>query len=59
MLAVGRMADRVVLLNGQPAVRPMVALTVSCDHRVTDGARAAKFLDDLVNWIEKPWRLLA
>ena len=59
ILAVGRIVDRVVPLNGQPAVRPMVTLTLSCDHRVADGARAAKFLDDLANWIEEPWRLLA
>jgi pyruvate dehydrogenase E2 component (dihydrolipoamide acetyltransferase) len=59
ILAVGRVADRVVPLNGQPAVRPMMTLTLSCDHRVADGARAAKYLDDLANWIEEPWRLLA
>jgi pyruvate dehydrogenase E2 component (dihydrolipoamide acetyltransferase) len=59
ILAVGRIADRVVPLNGQPAVRPMMTLTLSCDHRVADGARAAKYLDDLANWIEEPWRLLA
>ena len=45
-------------LNGQPAVRPMMVLTLSCDHRVVDGARAAQFLDDLVNLIVDPWRLL-
>jgi len=58
ILAVGRIADRVVPLNGQPAVRPMMILTLSCDHRVVDGARAAQFLDDLANLVEDPWRLL-
>lgn len=58
ILAVGRIADRVVPVNGQPAVRPMMVLTVSCDHRVVDGARAAQFMDDLANLIEDPWRLL-
>jgi len=48
ILAVGAIADRVVAINGQPAVRPMMTLTLSCDHRVVDGARAARFLDDLV-----------
>ncbi len=47
ILAVGGIADRVVALNGQPSVRPMMTLTVSCDHRVADGARAALFLKDL------------
>lgn len=59
ILAVGRIVDRVVPVNGQPAVRPMMILTLSCDHRVVDGARAAKFLDDLTNLLEEPWGLLA
>jgi pyruvate dehydrogenase E2 component (dihydrolipoamide acetyltransferase) len=59
ILAVGRIADRVVALNGQPAVRPTMIVTLSCDHRVVDGARAAKFLDDLANLMEEPWGLLA
>ena len=59
ILAAGRIADRVVPVNGQPAVRPMLTLTLGCDHRVVDGARAARFLDDLANLMEEPWRLLA
>jgi pyruvate dehydrogenase E2 component (dihydrolipoamide acetyltransferase) len=58
ILAVGRIADRVVAVDGRPAVRPVMALTVSSDHRVIDGARAALFLDDLVEAIEEPERLL-
>jgi pyruvate dehydrogenase E2 component (dihydrolipoamide acetyltransferase) len=59
ILAVGRIADRVVAVNGQPAVRAGMIVTLSCDHRVIDGARAAKFLDDLARLIEEPWGLLA
>jgi pyruvate dehydrogenase E2 component (dihydrolipoamide acetyltransferase) len=59
ILVVGRIADRIVALNGEPAVRPVMFVSLSCDHRVVDGARAARFLDDLVNLIEEPWRLLA
>jgi pyruvate dehydrogenase E2 component (dihydrolipoamide acetyltransferase) len=59
ILAVGRIADRVVAVAGQPAVRPRMTLTLSCDHRVVDGARAAKFLDDVAGLIEEPWGLLA
>jgi pyruvate dehydrogenase E2 component (dihydrolipoamide acetyltransferase) len=59
ILAVGRIADRIVAVEGQPAVRPMLILSLSCDHRVVDGARAAKFLDDLANLIEEPWGVLA
>ena len=52
ILAVGAIADRVVAVNGQAAVRPMLTLTLSCDHRVVDGARAAAFMKDLVAQIE-------
>jgi pyruvate dehydrogenase E2 component (dihydrolipoamide acetyltransferase) len=48
ILAVGAVVDRVVAIDGAPAVRPMLVLTLSCDHRVVDGARAAEFLRDLV-----------
>jgi len=51
ILAVGRIADRVVPVDGRPAIRPMVTLTLSCDHRVVDGARAAAFLNDLAEGI--------
>jgi pyruvate dehydrogenase E2 component (dihydrolipoamide acetyltransferase) len=59
ILAVGRIADRVVPVDGQAVIRPMMVMTLSCDHRVVDGARAARFLDDLANLIVDPWRLLA
>ena len=45
ILAVGRIADRVVPVDGKPGIRPMMTLTLSCDHRVFDGARAAFFLE--------------
>lgn len=51
ILAVGRIAERVVVVNGQPEVRPMMTLTLSCDHRVVDGAQAALFLKDLAEAI--------
>ncbi len=58
ILAVGGIADRVVAVQGQPAVRPMMTLTVSCDHRVADGARAALFLSDLAHALREPRQLL-
>ena len=54
ILAVGRIADRVVPVDGKPGIRPMMTLTLSCDHRVFDGARAALFLDDLTTAILEP-----
>ena len=59
ILAVGRIADRLVPVDGQASVKPMMTLSLSCDHRVVDGARAAQFLDDLAKLIEDPWRLLS
>ncbi len=54
ILAVGSIANRIVAVNGHPAVRPMMTLTLSCDHRVVDGARAALFLNDLAQSIRVP-----
>jgi pyruvate dehydrogenase E2 component (dihydrolipoyllysine-residue acetyltransferase) len=54
VLAVGRIADRVVPVNGQPGIRPMLTLTLSSDHRVVDGAQAAVFLRDLADAIQEP-----
>jgi pyruvate dehydrogenase E2 component (dihydrolipoamide acetyltransferase) len=54
ILAVGAIADRVVAVEGKPTVRPMMTLTLSCDHRVADGARAAMFLNDLAEAIRDP-----
>ena len=59
ILAVGRIVERVVPVNGEIVIRPMMVMTLSCDHRVVDGARGAQFLDDLANLIQDPWRLLA
>jgi pyruvate dehydrogenase E2 component (dihydrolipoamide acetyltransferase) len=54
ILAVGRIADRVVPIDGQPAVRPVLELSVSFDHRVVDGSRGAEFLDTLASLVEEP-----
>jgi len=54
ILALGRIAERVVPVEGQPAIQPMMTLTLSCDHRVVDGARGAQFLQTLVSFIEEP-----
>jgi pyruvate dehydrogenase E2 component (dihydrolipoamide acetyltransferase) len=54
ILAVSRIADRVVAENGLPVVRPMLTLTLSSDHRVVDGARAAEFMRDLADALRDP-----
>ena len=58
ILAVGAIRDRVLAVDGKPAVRPMTTLTLSCDHRVTDGARAAVFMNDLAQAIDEPLKWL-
>jgi len=53
ILAVGRVSDRVIALNGAASVRPVVTLTLTVDHRVADGATAARFLSDVANRLER------
>ena len=48
ILAVGAITERVVAVDGMIGIRPMMTLTLSSDHRVIDGARAAVFLNDVV-----------
>jgi pyruvate dehydrogenase E2 component (dihydrolipoamide acetyltransferase) len=47
VLAVGRIVDRVVAVNGLIGIRPILTMTLSSDHRVVDGAQAAAFLKDV------------
>jgi pyruvate dehydrogenase E2 component (dihydrolipoamide acetyltransferase) len=58
ILAMGAIAERVVALEGKAAVRTMISMTISCDHRVADGARAAMFLSDLAEALQQPAKLL-
>jgi len=58
VLAVGCIADRVVPVDGRPGVRPMMTVTLSSDHRVVDGARAAEFLDAVAEAIRTPQTIL-
>jgi pyruvate dehydrogenase E2 component (dihydrolipoamide acetyltransferase) len=55
ILAAGRIADRVVPVDGQPAVQPMITFSLSCDHRAVDGARGAGFLQTLADLVEQPY----
>ena len=52
ILAVGSIRDVVVLHNGAPAAGRLMTLTLSCDHRVVDGALGARFLSALKQRIE-------
>jgi pyruvate dehydrogenase E2 component (dihydrolipoamide acetyltransferase) len=57
ILAVGSISERVVPVGGKPGIRPMMTMTLSSDHRVVDGARAAEFLSDLADAIREPEKL--
>jgi pyruvate dehydrogenase E2 component (dihydrolipoamide acetyltransferase) len=57
ILAVGAGVERVVARNGQPAVAKVATFTLSCDHRVVDGAVGAQFLATLRGLLEQPTAL--
>ena len=54
IVAVGATEDRVVAVGGEPAVRPMMTLVATFDHRAVDGAPAAGFLQTLKSYLEEP-----
>ena len=54
ILAVGQVARRVVAFGEGIAVRPMMTMTLSADHRIVDGAIAARFLKKLKQLLERP-----
>ncbi|QDE96651.1 pyruvate dehydrogenase complex dihydrolipoamide acetyltransferase [Myxococcus xanthus] len=58
ILAVGAVSEKAVVRDGQLAVRKMMTATLSCDHRVIDGAIGAEFLRELRGLLEHPTRLL-
>jgi pyruvate dehydrogenase E2 component (dihydrolipoamide acetyltransferase) len=54
ILAVGATEERAVVEDGQVVVRPRMRMTLSCDHRVIDGAQGARFLATLKQILEEP-----
>ena len=55
VLGIGRLVERVIPLEGQLAVRTMVALSLTFDHRLVDGAPAARFLQRVKQFVEQPY----
>jgi pyruvate dehydrogenase E2 component (dihydrolipoamide acetyltransferase) len=55
ILGVGRIHEKPVGLNGQIVLRSMMALSLSFDHRLVDGAPAARFLQRIKQFIEQPF----
>jgi pyruvate dehydrogenase E2 component (dihydrolipoamide acetyltransferase) len=58
ILAVGAVVEKPVVAGGEIRAGRRMKLTLSCDHRVMDGAMGARFLQDLKRLLEEPLRLL-
>jgi pyruvate dehydrogenase E2 component (dihydrolipoamide acetyltransferase) len=54
LLAVGSIAEKPVVHDGQVVARKRMRVTMSCDHRVIDGATGARFLQTLRRMLENP-----
>ncbi len=58
IIAIGTSEDKLVVIDGEAVVRQRVRLTMSCDHRIIDGAVGAKFLQTLRRLVENPLMLV-
>lgn len=58
ILGIGKIQDKPVVRDGQIVIRKMVGLSLSFDHRVVDGAQAARFLNLVIRYLEDPGLIL-
>ncbi|HWC33109.1 MAG TPA: dihydrolipoamide acetyltransferase family protein, partial [Actinomycetota bacterium] len=58
ILAVGAIEERAVVEGGEIVARPMMEMTLSCDHRSVDGATASEFLRSVKEFLEEPALML-
>ena len=58
ILAVGAGEEKAVVIDGSLEIRQRMRVTMSCDHRVIDGATGAKFLQTLKRYLENPLTLI-
>jgi pyruvate dehydrogenase E2 component (dihydrolipoamide acetyltransferase) len=59
IIAIGAVEQKPLVENGEVVVRPRMRITMSCDHRVIDGATGAKFLQTVREMIEDPMMIIA
>jgi pyruvate dehydrogenase E2 component (dihydrolipoamide acetyltransferase) len=59
ILAVGRIAPTPVVVDQQIQIKQIMRLTLSCDHRIVDGAVGARFLQTLKTYLQQPYTMLA
>lgn len=58
ILAVGGIEQTPVVVDGEVVVRPRMRMTMSCDHRVIDGAQGSRYLQTLKSMLEEPTAIL-
>ena len=58
ILALGAIKDKVVVKDGKMVIRKMLPLSLTFDHRIIDGAEAARFVNDLIKHLEDPSLML-
>ena len=58
IIAVGTVEERPVAVAGEVVAQPRMRVTMSCDHRVIDGAQGARFLATLKSFLEEPAAIL-
>jgi len=58
ILGVCAVADRIALANGEPAVKKIMGLSLTFDHRIVDGAEACRFLQAIREFLEEPYTML-
>jgi pyruvate dehydrogenase E2 component (dihydrolipoamide acetyltransferase) len=59
ILAIGASVDKVVAVDGEMQIRPRMRVTLTCDHRVIDGATGAEFLRTFKSFLEDPMLMIA
>ena len=57
ILGIGRIREIPVVRKRKVKIRQVIGLSITCDHRLIDGAPAARFLKDLADWVEEPDRI--
>jgi pyruvate dehydrogenase E2 component (dihydrolipoamide acetyltransferase) len=58
ILAVGAVEERPTAVDGEVAIRPLMTMTLTCDHRAVDGATASDFLRTVKSFLEEPGLML-
>ena len=58
ILGIGRVTESVVPIEGEIMIRPMIGLSITYDHRIIDGATAAKFINTIMALMDNPLRSL-